>query len=113
MLFLKALGISPYNNPELLEVKEKITSQAEILADNFEWKIIWITWTKGKSTTSTLLYEILKELWYKVKLVWNIWNPTLDEIDLLSNEKYDYIVYELSSYMLENLELNIYIGFFE
>lgn len=109
-IIFKSPWISPYNNPELLEVKEKLTSQAEILSDNFEWKIIWITWTKGKSTTSTLLYEILKELWYKVKLVWNIWNPTLDEIDILSNEKYDYIVYELSSYMLEWLELNIYIG---
>jgi len=109
-IIFKTPWISPYNNSELLEVKNKLTSQAEILADNFEWKIIWITGTKGKSTTSTLLYEILKELWYKVKLVWNIWNPVFDEIDILSGEKYDYIVYELSSYMLEGLELNIFIG---
>ncbi len=109
-IIFKSPGISPYNNPELLEVKEKLTSQAEILADNFDWKIIWITGTKGKSTTSTLLYEILKELDYKVKLVGNIWNPVLDEIDILSWEKYDYIVYELSSYMLEWLDLNIEIG---
>ena len=108
-LIFKSPGISPYNNPELLKVKEKLISQWEIFADNFEWKIIWITWTKGKSTTSTLLYEILKELWYSVKLVWNIWNPVLDEIDIINWEKYDYIVYELSSYMLEWLELNIYI----
>jgi len=106
-IIFKTPGISPYNNPELLKVKEKLTSQAELLADNFEWKIIWITWTKGKSTTSTLLYEILKELWYKVKLVWNIWNSVLDEIDIISGEKFDYIVYELSSYMLEWLDLNI------
>ncbi len=109
-IIFKSPWISPYNNLELLKVKEKITSQAEILADNFEGKIIWITGTKGKSTTSTLLYEMLKEFWYKVKLVWNIWNPVLDEIDILSWEKYDYIVYELSSYMLEGLELNIFIG---
>ena len=108
-IIFKSPWISPYNNSELLEVKEKLTSQAEILADNFEWKIIWITWTKGKSTTSTLLYEILKELWYKVKLVWNIWNPVLDEIDIINGEKFDYIIYELSSYMLEWLNLNIEI----
>jgi len=109
-VIFKSPWISPYSNKELLEVKEKLTSQVEILADNFEWKIIWITGTKGKSTISTLLYEILKELWYKVKLVWNIWNPVLDEIDIISGEECDFIVYELSSYMLEWLDLNIEIG---
>ncbi len=118
-VIFKTPWISPYNNPELLEVKEKLTSQAEILADNFEWKIIWITGTKGKSTTSTLLYEVLKELGYKVKLVGNIWNPVLDEIELTpsnsplsggEHKQYDFIVYELSSYMLEGLDLNIEVG---
>jgi len=108
-IIFKSPWISPYNNSELQTVKDKLISQTEILADNFDWKIIWITWTKWKSTTSTLLYEILKELWYKVKLVWNIGNPVLDEIDIISGEKYDYIVYELSSYMLEWLNLNIFI----
>ncbi len=108
-IIFKSPWISPYTNPELLKVKNKLTTQAEILADNFEWKIIWITWTKWKSTISTLTYEILKELWYKVKLVGNIWNPVFDEIDILSWEKFDYIIYELSSYMLEWLELNIFI----
>ena len=121
-VIFKSPWISPYNNPELLKVSEKLTSQAEILADNFDWKIIWITGTKGKSTTSTLLYEILKELWYKVKLVWNIWNSVFDEVNLISPlldkrgaggefscENYDYLVYELSSYMLEWLELNIFV----
>ncbi len=108
-LVFKSPWISPYNLEELQKVKQKLISQAEILADNFEWKIIWITWTKWKSTTSTLTYLALKELWYKVKLVWNIWNPVFDEIDLLSNEKYDFIIYELSSFMLEWLDLKIYI----
>jgi len=108
-VIFKSPWISPYNNPELLKVSEKLTSQAEVFADNFEWKIIWITWTKGKSTISTLLYETLKELQYNVKLVWNIWNPVLDEIDIISWEKYDFVVYELSSYMLEWLDLNIFI----
>lgn len=41
--------------------------------------------------------------WYNVKIVGNIWNPVLDEIDL-KDTSYDFIVYELSSYMLEELE---------
>ena len=123
-IIFKSPWISPYTNNEIKKVKEKLTSQAEILANNFEWKIIWITGTKGKSTISTLLYEILKELGYKVKLVGNIWNPVLDEIDLIpkkspflkgstwnvmEGEGFDFIVYELSSYMLEGLNLNIEI----
>ncbi|MDQ7023048.1 MAG: Mur ligase family protein [Candidatus Gracilibacteria bacterium] len=112
-IIFKSPGISPYNNPELLEVSDKIISQAEILADNFEGKIIGITGTKGKSTTSTLIYEILKELGYKVKLVGNIGNPVLDEIPLSPQGRkgeYDFVIYELSSYMLEGLNLNIFIG---
>jgi len=108
-LIFKSPWISPYNLEKLQTVKNKLTSQVEIFADNFDWNIIWITWTKWKSTTSTLTYLVLKELWYKVKLVWNIWNPVFDEIDLLSKDKYDFIVYELSSFMLEWLDLKIYI----
>lgn len=108
-LIFKTPWISPYNNPKLFEFKDKLISQLEIFSSNYYWKIIWITWTKGKSTISTLIYEILKEIWYNVKLVWNIWNPVLDEIDILSWEKYDFIVYELSSYMLEWVSIKLFI----
>ncbi len=30
---------------------------------------IWITWTDGKSTTSAMVYHILKKAWYKVGLI--------------------------------------------
>lgn len=110
-LIFKSPWISPYNLPELSKVKEKLISQSEILADNFSGKIIWVTWTKWKSTISTLIYETLKQMGYKVKLIWNIWKPLFDEIDLIDKkESYDFIVYELSSYMLEWLNLNIFIG---
>ena len=107
-LIFKSPWISPYNK-KLERYKNKIISQAQIFFDNYEWKIIWITWTKGKSTTSTLAYETLKNEWYKVKLVWNIWNPVLDEVDIISWDTYDYIIYELSSYMLEWLNPKLYI----
>ena len=98
---IKSPWISSYKD-ELIKVQNKLLTQANIFFDNYNWKIISITQTKWKSTTATLVYQILKNAWYNVKLVWNIWNPVLDEIDLNSN--YDFVVFELSSYMLEDLK---------
>ena len=109
-IIFKSPWISTYNLKSLEKVKDKLISQTNIFFDNYEWKVIWITWTKGKSTISTLTYEMLKNLWYKVKLVWNIGNSVLDEIDLLNSEKYDFIIYELSSYMLEWFSPKLFIG---
>lgn len=107
-LIIKTPWISPYNE-KIIPFIDKITTQIQIFLDNYKWKVIWITWTKGKSTTVTLTYEILKKIWYKTKLVWNIWTPVLDEINILNNEIYDYIVFEMSSYMLEWLKPKLYI----
>jgi len=107
-MIFKTPWISPYNE-KIINFKSKISSQTNLFLDNYAWKVIWITWTKGKSTISTLTYEILNKIWYKVKLVWNIWTPVLDEINLLSNQKYDFVIYELSSYMLEWFNSKLYI----
>lgn len=109
-LIIKTPWISPYLN-NLIKYQEKITSSVEIFLNNYSWKVIGITWTKWKSTTSTLLYLTLKNAWYNVKLVWNIWNPVLDEIDILQWEKYDYVVFEMSSFMLEKLKWQLYIWY--
>ena len=109
-LIIKTPWISPYVN-NLLQYKEKLTSTIEIFLNNYKWKVIGLTWTKWKSTTSTVLYSTLQNAWYKVKLVWNIWTPVLDEVDILSNENYDYIVFEMSSYMLEWLKAQLYIWY--
>lgn len=108
-LIFKSPWISPYNK-KIEPYKSKITSQIQIFTDNYKGKVIWITWTKGKSTTSTLLFLTLQKAWYKVKLVWNIWNPVLEEIDIIK-DTYDYIVFEMSSYMLEWLKPNLYIWY--
>jgi UDP-N-acetylmuramoylalanine--D-glutamate ligase len=108
-LIFKSPWISPYNT-KIAPYKEKLTTQWQIFFDNYDWKIIWITWTKWKSTTSTLTYETLKKIWYNTKIVWNIGNPVLEEVDIINGEKHDFIVYELSSYMLEWLKPNLFIG---
>lgn len=97
----KSPWISPYTN-NLLKFKNRILTQTKLFFEFYKWKIISITQTKWKSTTATLVYELLKNAWYNIKLVWNIWNPVLEEINL--DEKYDFIIYELSSYMLEELD---------
>ena len=107
---IKSPWISPYLN-NLMNYSDKLTSQIEIFLSNYKWRIIWITGTKWKSTTSTLLYLTLKNAWYNVRLVWNIWTPVLDEIYINWWEKYDYIVYEMSSYMLEWNIPNLYIWY--
>ncbi len=98
----KSPWISPYTN-WLWIYKNKILTQTKLFYEFYEWKIISITQTKWKSTTATLTYKLLKNAWYSVKLVWNIWNPVLDEIDIF-HDIYDFVVYEVSSYMGEDLE---------
>lgn len=94
---------SPWISSYLDELKDtKIITQAMIFFDIYKDKIISITQTKWKSTTRTLIYNLLKNSWYNAKIVWNIWKPVLDEIDF--EKKYDFVIFELSSYMLEDLK---------
>ena len=61
-------------------------------------KKITITGTNGKSTTSKLLYDVLKEHGKDVRLTGNIGNPTLLERGLKKNTLF---VIEASSYQLD------------
>jgi len=107
-LIIKSPGISPYHE-KIIPHKNKLSSQTQIFFEYYEWKVIGITGTKWKSTVSTLTYKILEALWHRVKLVGNIGSPVLDEIDV--NDSRDYIIYELSSYMLEDFTPKLYIGY--
>jgi len=61
-------------------------------------KKITITGTNGKSTTSKLLYDVLKEHGKDVRLTGNIGSPTLLETNLNNNTLF---IIEASSYQLE------------
>lgn len=88
-----------------------ITSQAEWFFDNCPAKIIGITGTKGKGTTSSLIYEIIKSssLPEQVFLTGNIGKIQPFEILQQLTER-DIVVYEMSSFQLEFLKKSPYIG---
>ena len=65
-------------------------------------KIIAITGTNGKTTTTTKVTELLKYAGYKTEYAGNIGVSFADL--LLKNDDLDYVVLELSSYQLENLD---------
>lgn len=105
-IIFKSAGI-PYSKA-LLPFRERILTQMQFFFDYYAGKVITITASKGKSTMTSLVYTILKNAGYKVKLVGNIGNPVLDEINF--EEEVDFVVCELSSYMLEFLQKKNYIS---
>ncbi len=93
----------------------QLTSQTKFFFDNCPAKIIGVTGTKGKGTTSSLIYEVLSKqskilnLKSKIFLTGNIGKTqALDIIDNLNRD--DWVVYELSSFQLQDLEKSPHIG---
>jgi len=107
-VIIKAPGIS-LKDIDISEVKDKITSQTELFIRFGREKIIGVTGTKGKSTTTSMIYEMLK-MKYNVKIVGNIGLPALDYVDKF--EETDYFVYELSSHQLELVDVSPKIAVF-
>lgn len=76
-----------------------ITSQLELILEVDRNNIIGITGTKGKSTTSTLLYNVIKDQNENTFLLGNIGNPILDYIEQFDDKSI--LVIEISSHQLE------------
>lgn len=97
-LIIKSPGIS-LKDIDYTKYINKITSQLELLMEVDRKNIIGITGTKGKSTTTSLMYEILKKQRNNVYLLGNIGIPVLDNIDKYSENTL--LVIEMSSHQLE------------
>ena len=89
---------------------KKITSNTEIFFDNIpeelRKKVIGISGTKGKSTTTKFCAELLKNTGFKTRACGNFGVPLLDVYEKYAKGSVDYLVVELSSYQLEYLEIS-------
>jgi UDP-N-acetylmuramoyl-L-alanine---L-glutamate ligase len=85
-----------------------ISSQTALLLKHYKNKIIGVTGTKGKSTTASMIFYILKEAGKRVELVGNINKPSFDVIKEL--EYCECIVCELSSFQLFDVKNSPHIA---
>ncbi len=112
----KYVIVSPWIKPShkiYEDYSEKIVSELDIvhkilnensLLDNF--RFFWITWSKWKSTTSWILYNILKDNYSNTFIWWNF-SPAISKLvyDIITENNTSEIiniVIETSSFMLYN-----------
>ena len=112
-LIIKSPGI-PSTLPEIKAARAQgveLTSVPNIFFKECTGTIIGVTGTKGKSTTASLTYKILKAAKKPVNLVGNIGVDPLTYLETKNNSR-QIFVYELSSYQLNDLEYSPRVGVF-
>src|SRR3989344_7457114 len=105
-LVFRSPGV-PFNLPEIQKAIKKGTvfsSATKLFFENFSGRIVGVTGTKGKGTTSTLIYEILKSSNHDVYLAGNIGRPALEILSQL--KQHSIVVLELSSFQLQDLTIS-------
>ncbi len=99
---IKSPGI-PNTNPLVKEAAEKgipIISEIEFAGRYTDAKMICITGSNGKTTTTSLLYHILQSAGLNVGLGGNIGQSFARQV---AEKNFDYYVLELSSFQLDNM----------
>lgn len=95
------------DTPEIVaEVKRGaiLTSEIEMVLKLAPCKIIGVTGSDGKTTTTSLIYAILKDAGYNCFLGGNIGIPLFTEIKNMTPN--DIVVLEMSSFQLMNMEIS-------
>lgn len=88
--------------------KAIITSQTDLILKANRENVIGVTGTKGKSTTTTLIFNILNQAGKDVRLIGNIGVPPLSCLDDINDDTI--LVCEMSSHQLENLTVSPHIA---
>lgn len=100
---IKSPGI-PDNAPMVAQAIEKgihIINEIEFAGRYTDAKMICITGSNGKTTTTSLIYHILKNAGYNVGLAGNIGRSLA--LQIAEGCTYEYYVIELSSFQLDNM----------
>jgi len=101
---------SPSCMPNRLELVKEVengailTSEIEMLMKMFPGKIIGVTGSDGKTTTTSLIYEIMKKAGYNCYLGGNIGIPLFTRLNEMLPE--DVLVLELSSFQLMDMDVS-------
>lgn len=97
------------------EEDDRITSETEVFLELFRDQTIGITGTKGKSTTSSLIYTALKEVRGNAILLGNIGDPCLNYYEEIGPDTL--IVFEMSCHQLAHVKvsphISVFLNFFE
>ena len=99
---VKSPGI-PEDAPMIKKIRAKginIISEIELAGRYTDAKMICITGSNGKTTTTSLIYHIFKSAGYNVGLAGNIGRSLALQV---AEENFDYYVIELSSFQLDNM----------
>lgn len=103
-------GLHP-GKPELVALRNAgtvITSEMDAFFEVCPCPIIGVTGSDGKTTTTTLISEMLKRAGHRVWLGGNIGTPLLDKADEMHPS--DKVVLELSSFQLMDLRRSCHIA---
>ena len=101
---------SPSCRPDTKELVEEsqrgalVTSEIEMLMKLTPATVIGVTGSDGKTTTTSLIYEIIKEKGYKCFLGGNIGIPLFTKVKEMKPE--DVVVLELSSFQLMDMDIS-------
>ena len=86
----------------------EVTSQTDLFLSQYHRQTIGVTGTKGKSTTTSMVYHLLKESGHDTILAGNIGIPCFDVMEQIHEDSI--VVYELSAHQLEYVHNSPRVG---
>ena len=105
---------SPSCRPDTKEIVDELkrgailTSEIEMVLELCPGTVVGITGSDGKTTTTSLIYEIIKKEGYNCYLGGNIGTPLFSKLPEMRPE--DIVVLELSSFQLMNMKISPHIA---
>lgn len=104
-------GGVPLDAPIVVEAQRRgipLTNDAQLFLERCPAPVIGITGSAGKTTTTTLVYEMCRRAGLSVWVGGNIGNPLLTDLDRIAPG--DWVVMELSSFQLEIMTLSPHVA---